>query len=65
MFLRPDETHITADVLKVLTLTATRAECIERLRGIKEMGFDEVQFHVVPGHEDDMLRRWAEVMAKV
>jgi 5,10-methylenetetrahydromethanopterin reductase len=65
MFVRPEETHITADVIKVLSLTATRSECIERLRGIKQLGFDEVQFHTVPGHEEDMLRRWADVMEKV
>jgi 5,10-methylenetetrahydromethanopterin reductase len=65
MFARPDETHITADVIKVLSLTATRTECIERLRGIKQLGFDEVQFHMVPGQEEDMLRRWADVMEKV
>jgi 5,10-methylenetetrahydromethanopterin reductase len=65
MFVRPDENHITADVIKMLTLTATKAECIERLRGIKQAGFDEVQFHTVPGQEEDMLRRWAGVMEKV
>jgi 5,10-methylenetetrahydromethanopterin reductase len=65
MFVRPEETHITADVIKVLSLTASRGECIERLRGIKQLGFDEVQFHTVPGHEEDMLRRWADVMEKV
>ena len=33
---------------------------LERLRAIKQIGYDEVQFHTVPGHEEDMLRRWAE-----
>ena len=42
MFVRPEETHITADVIKVLSLTASRGECIERLRGIKQLGFDKV-----------------------
>jgi 5,10-methylenetetrahydromethanopterin reductase len=65
MFVRPEETHLTANVIQLLTLTASRAECIERLRGIKALGFDEVQFHTVPGQEEDMLRRWADVMAKV
>ena len=65
MFLRPEETHITGDVIRALTLTGTKAECIERIRGIKQLGFDEINFHMVPGHEDDMLRRWADVMAKV
>jgi 5,10-methylenetetrahydromethanopterin reductase len=65
MFVRPEETHISADVIRVLSVTGTRAELIERLRGIKQLGFNEVQFHTVPGHENDMLERWADVMGKV
>ena len=65
MFTRPEETHITGDVIRGLSLTGTRAELIERLRGLKQLGYSQVQFHTVPGQEDDMLQRWAEVMAKV
>ena len=52
-------------MIKVLSLTASRGECIERLRANQTDRFDEVQFHIVPGDEDDMLRRWADVMEKV
>ena len=65
MFVRPEEKHITGDVIRVLSVTGTHAELVERLRGIKQLGFNEVQFHTVPGHENDMLERWADVMAKV
>jgi len=65
MFLRPEETHINAKVIRGFTLTGTRAEMVDRLRGIKEAGYNQIQFHTVPGQENDMLQRWAEVMEKV
>ena len=65
MFLRPEEKHITADVIRGLSLTGTQAELVERLKGLKAQGYGQVQFHTVPGHENDMLQRWADVMAKV
>jgi 5,10-methylenetetrahydromethanopterin reductase len=65
MFVRPEETHITGDIIRGLTLTGTRAELVERLRGMKQLGYNQIQFHTVPGQENDMLERWADVMAKV
>jgi 5,10-methylenetetrahydromethanopterin reductase len=65
MFVRPEETHVTADVIRGLTLTGTRAELVDRLKGMKAVGYSQIQFHMVPGQEDDMLERWADVMAKV
>jgi len=65
MFVRPEETHLTGEVIRGLTLTGTRAELIERLKGMKALGYNQIQFHTVPGQENDMLERWAEVMAKV
>ena len=65
MFVRPEETHLTADAIRGMTLTGTRGELAERLKGIKALGYKQIQFHTVPGQENDMLERWAEVMAKV
>ena len=65
MFVRPDETHLTGKVIKSLTMTGPKAEIIERLRGIRDLGYNQVQFHVVPGHENEMMERWADVMAAV
>ena len=65
MFVRPDETHLTGDVIKALTLTGTRAELAERLRGLKELGYKQLQFHVVPGHENEMMERWVDVLASL
>ena len=33
MFLRPEEKHVTANVIRGLTLTGTKAELVERVRG--------------------------------
>ena len=65
MFVRPDEKHLSGPVIKALTLTGTKAELVERLKGIKALGFSQVQFHTAPGHENDMMERWVDVMAKV
>jgi 5,10-methylenetetrahydromethanopterin reductase len=65
MFLRPDEKHITGNVIRGLTQTGTRAELVERLRGLKSLGYHQASIHTVPGQENDQLERWAEVMAKV
>ncbi len=63
MFLRPEETHINARAIGGLTLTGTRAQLIERLRGMRDAGYRQVIYQVVPGHEDEMMERWADVIA--
>jgi 5,10-methylenetetrahydromethanopterin reductase len=65
MFVRPEEKHISANVIRGLSLTGTRAELVERIRGMEALGYNQVAVNMTPGHEDDMLRRWAEVMEKV
>jgi 5,10-methylenetetrahydromethanopterin reductase len=65
MFVRPEEKHITANVIRGLTTTGTLPEIVERVRGIKASGYQQVRFNTVPGHEEDMLNHWADVMAKV
>lgn len=63
MALRPEETHITGEVIAAMTLTGTRAALVERLRGMKAAGYDQLAISLVPGQEEDMLQRWAEVFA--
>lgn len=65
MFVRPDEKHLSGPVIKGLTMTGTKAELVERLQGIKSLGFNQVQFHVAPGQENEMMERWADVMSHV
>jgi 5,10-methylenetetrahydromethanopterin reductase len=63
MALRPDETHITGEVIAALTLTGTRQALVERLRGMKTAGYDQLAISLPPGEEDSMLKRWSEVFA--
>ena len=63
MALRPEETHITGEVIQALTLTGTRAALAERLRGMKAAGYDQLAVNLPPGQEDDMMERWSDVFA--
>ncbi len=65
MFVRPDEKHITASVIRGLSFTGTRSELVDRARGMQALGYRQIAVNIVPGQEDDMLQRLAEVMAKV
>lgn len=65
MFVRPDETHITANVLRGLTMTATKSEIVERIRGIKQLGYRQIRVTLAPDHEEDILQSWSDVMAAV
>lgn len=63
MKLRPDETHISGEIVKAFTLTGTQAELVDRLRGIRDAGHSQLAVSIVPGQEDEMLERWSEVFA--
>lgn len=65
MFVRPDETHLTGEIIKGIAMVGTKKEMVERLKGVKAAGYKQVQIHVPPGHEEDVLTRWAQVMAEV
>ena len=65
MYVRPDEKHITARVIRGLTTTGTFDETVDRIRGITKCGYQQVRLTVVPGHENEMLNRWAEVMVRI
>ena len=39
MYVRPDETYLNERVIRGLSLTGTKAELVERLRGIREAGY--------------------------
>ena len=66
MFLRPEEHEfMTADIIRGMTFSGTRAELVEQLQAIKAAGYRQFAFHARNGHEMEMLEDWAEVVAKV
>ncbi len=63
MALRPDETHITAPIIRAFTLTGTKAELVTRLQGMRDAGHDQLVISLPPGQEDDMLERWSDIFS--
>lgn len=65
MYVRPEEEHLTGDAIQAFSLTGTKSQLVERLKGLEAAGFKQAMFHIVPGQEFEMLERWADVMAEV
>ena len=65
MFVRPEETHVTSDMINALGIVATREEHIQRLRGIKAIGINQVNCGAIPGYEYEMMESFASIMAEV
>ena len=64
MFVRPEETHITLELVRNTTLSGTPAELVERLRRLKAAGYTEITIQLVHDHED-AIEAWAEVLRQV
>lgn len=65
ILVRPDEKHITGDVVRALTFTGTRSELVERAQEMKVMGYKQIMVNIIPGQEEDMLTRLAELAARI
>lgn len=68
LFPRDDEAEfITADWIRRTTMTGPAGELRERIRELKNIGFQEVSFVMNTFHPEDtdILERWAEVMEGV
>jgi 5,10-methylenetetrahydromethanopterin reductase len=65
MRLRPDETHISGEIIKAFTLTGTKAELVDRLRGMRDAGYSQLVISMPPGQEDDMLEGWSDLFASL
>ena len=62
MFVRPEETHITPELVKATTMSGTHAELVERLQALRSAGYEQFTVQLVHGHEQ-ALEDWAEVFA--
>jgi len=61
MFLRPEEGRfVTADLIRTMTRSGTAPELRDRIRRLKEAGYDEFVVQVTPGCES-MIDEWARV----
>ena len=65
LFVREDEAEfITGELIHRATMTRPVDEVRERIRELERIGYDELSVIIHPG-DDDILERWADVMAKV
>jgi 5,10-methylenetetrahydromethanopterin reductase len=64
MFVRPEETHITPELVKSTTMSGTHEELVQRMRDLKSAGYTQVTVQLVHGHEN-AIEEWAEVFKSV
>ncbi len=64
MFVRPEETHITPELVKSTTMSGTHDELVERMRALKDAGYDQVTVQLVHDHEA-AIEAWAEVFKAI
>ncbi|MGK0259011.1 MAG: 5,10-methylenetetrahydromethanopterin reductase [Candidatus Azotimanducaceae bacterium] len=64
MFVRPEETHITPELVQATTMSGSHEELVERMRQLQEWGYDQVTIQLVHGHEA-AIEEWAEVFKQV
>ncbi|HXP77014.1 MAG TPA: LLM class flavin-dependent oxidoreductase [Stellaceae bacterium] len=63
MFLRQEEQALcTAELIRATTFTATKSELRERLRALRDAGYDHFSVTIRHGHPE-MLEEWIEVFA--
>ena len=60
MFVRPEETHLTPELVKATTMSGTHDELVERMRGLRDAGYDQVTIQLVHNHEAS-IEAWADV----
>jgi len=64
MFVRPEETHVTPDLVRATTMSGTRDELVERLRELRDAGYSQITVQLVHGHEG-AIEDWAAVFQRV
>jgi 5,10-methylenetetrahydromethanopterin reductase len=64
MWVRPEEeSFVTKELLAATTFTGTRDELIERVRMLRDAGYQQLAVQLVPGHEGAM-EDWIEVFQR-
>ena len=65
MFVRPEEKHLSGRRHSRYVVDGHRFSWPSASGGMQALGYHQVAVNMVPGQEDDMLERWAAVMAEV
>jgi 5,10-methylenetetrahydromethanopterin reductase len=65
IFVKEEEAQLcTAELIQATSFTATKPELVERMRGLRDAGFDEFSVTLRHGCEG-MLEEWADLFAAV
>jgi alkanesulfonate monooxygenase SsuD/methylene tetrahydromethanopterin reductase-like flavin-dependent oxidoreductase (luciferase family) len=65
MWVRPEEERfLSAELIRMSTFTAERDELVDRVRMLRDAGYQQLAVQLVPGHEDAM-EDWMEVFSHV
>lgn len=64
MFVRPEEKHITPELVRATTMSGSHEELVLRMRELKDWGYDQVTIQLVHGHEE-AIEEWAEVFKAI
>ncbi len=64
MYVRPEETHVTAELVRATTMSGSHDELVARMRALREAGYTQVTVQLVHGHEQ-ALQDWAEVFSEM
>ena len=64
MFVRPEETHLTPELVKATTMSGNHDELVERMRELNNLGYTQVTVQLVHGHET-ALEEWGEVFRSI
>jgi len=64
MFVRPEETHITPELVKSTTMSGTHDELVARMRDLKQAGYSQVTVQLVHDYEN-AIEAWGEVFKAI
>jgi 5,10-methylenetetrahydromethanopterin reductase len=64
MFVRPEEKHVTPDLVRATSMSGTHDELVDRLRELKAAGYTQVTIQLVHGYEA-AIEEWAEVFKAI
>ena len=64
MWVRPEEERfVSGDLIRLSTFTGTREELIDRVRMLRDAGYQQLAIQLVPGQEDAM-QDWMDVFSR-
>ena len=64
MFVRPDETHVTPELVRSTTFSGAEEQLVSNLKALSDAGYEQVNVQLMRGHEH-AIEDWARVFEQV